>query len=125
MELAPILQQAGAVAESLHSTMALIDRKAPEQTDFQAFCAAWDACYRGPLHQLERHLMANLEAHVHFRLFLVTAHNFERLLEVMKLELGSDPLADTRVPERIYDLVTEADNLVRLVAESIANLRQA
>jgi len=45
----------------------------------------------------------------------VSHHNLHRLMEVLELELGERRLADTRVPERVDDLVAVIRALDELV----------
>lgn len=90
----------------------------------EGMAAAWSRYYAGAFARFESRLIADQESEpaVVERLVpvAISHHNLHRLVEVLALELGSRPLAETRAAERLVDLAAMVQRLGELLEEFVA-----
>jgi hypothetical protein len=98
----------------------MVAEAAPERTDFPAFVKAWQQFYEDVLYPFELNLVGREQVEEQYRGALLTAHNLQRLVEVLEREVGSSPLHASRVEERLHDLAGEVKRLQSLLAEAAA-----
>jgi len=86
---------------------------------FDSLYDAWRTYYFQPFASFDRLLQQSVlktePQSFRFVPVSISHHNLHRLMEVLRREVGNNPLGETRAPERILDLVETGTRLRQLV----------
>jgi hypothetical protein len=114
-----------AMAACLREFPAFVARfKKPEKleaTRMETLGKEWDAYYFGTFASFDQALRAHVMSGGRpdpFVQLSIDHHNLHRLMEVLRLELGSGHLGDGRIPERLVDLTSSWQQLDRRLADA-------
>lgn len=93
---------------------------------FASFNMAWSKYYGGPFAQFDRLLCDYVQTggddYQHFLPVCISHYNTDRLMEVLGHEIGDGTFGESRIPERIDDLVAISKRL-KTVLQAICETR--
>jgi len=91
------------------------DIAAADEIQLGELTTAWKSYYLLDFARFDRLLRQSVESggrhYEYFAPISISHHNLNRLMEVLRFEIGDGPLARTRVPERIHDLFETIEQL--------------
>jgi hypothetical protein len=97
-----------AVAECSQAFEHVCEIAAADEVHLGELTAAWKSYYLDDFAHFDRLLRQSIEDggrhYEHFMPISISHHNLNRLVEVLRSEIGDAPLTSTRIPERIQDL---------------------